>query len=157
METGSAPRRPRSEVLNHARSRQPRIARQAHAPKPAQCAGTSAPRVVNNILPAFTIRLLGDAGPAVLYRAAAGQSLVKSAALAGVRFTTGCLQGRCAICRARLVEGAVTPLRRPSPHATSNPATRPDGCVLMCSIGPLSDLVLEPLSPWELLTTAAPR
>lgn len=99
---------------------------------------------------AFDITLRGTAGPPAVYRALAGQSLVKAAAAAGIRFTTGCLQGRCAICRARLVEGAVTALRRPSPHAASNPAARADGCVLMCSVGALSDLVLEPLGPWDL-------
>ena len=86
---------------------------------------------------------------AVTFAAAAGRSLVKSARAAGYALTTGCLQGRCAICRARLMSGTVVDLRRPSPHAIGNASERMDGCVLLCSVGPLSDVVLEPLGPWR--------
>lgn len=86
---------------------------------------------------------------AVEFAAAAGRSLVKSARAAGYELTTGCLQGRCAICRARVISGTVAALRRPSPHAGGNAAARMDGCVLLCSVGPLSDVVLEPMGPWR--------
>ena len=86
---------------------------------------------------------------AVEFAAAAGRSLVKSARSAGYELTTGCLQGRCAICRARVISGTVADLRRPSPHAIGNASERMDGCVLLCSVGPLSDVVLEPLGPWR--------
>ena len=82
-------------------------------------------------------------------RAAAGRSLVKAAQLAGIELTSGCLQGRCAICRARLLAGKVGALRRPSPHAVGDPVQRADGHVLPCSVGALSDIVLAPASPWR--------
>ena len=83
------------------------------------------------------------------FAAASGRSIVKSAQSAGYELTTGCLQGRCAICRARLLSGTVAALRRPSPNAIGDAAHRADGCVLLCSVGPLSDVVLAPLSPWR--------
>ncbi len=97
----------------------------------------------------FEVTLRDEDGAEVRFHAAAGRSIVKSAARAGYVLTTGCLQGRCAICRARLLSGTVTSLRGYSKHAVSDPAARADGCVLLCSVGPRSDLVLEALSPWR--------
>lgn len=78
-----------------------------------------------------------------------GRTVVRAARNAGYELMTGCLQGRCAICRARLLEGSVTAIRRRSKNAVSDPANRRDGCVLLCSVGPVSDIVVEPLAPWE--------
>ncbi len=80
----------------------------------------------------------------------AGRSLVKAAAQHGLRITTGCLQGRCAICRAQLLKGAVTALRAPSPNAVGDPAHRADGTVLLCSVGATSDVEIAPLGPWHI-------
>lgn len=84
----------------------------------------------------------------VEFAAEAGRSIARAAARAGYDLTTGCLQGRCAICRARVVSGAVRPLRPPSQYAVGDAAHRADGCVLLCAVGALADVVLEPLSPW---------
>jgi ferredoxin len=102
----------------------------------------------------FEVTLRAGDDREVRFAAAAGRSIVKSAALAGYILTTGCLQGRCAICRSRLISGQVGAARRRSKHAVSDPANRPDGCVLLCSVSPLSDVIVEPLSPWR---TAAER
>ncbi len=90
----------------------------------------------------------------VRFAATAGRSVVRSAAAAGYALTTGCLQGRCAICRARLLTGEVAALRRRSKHALADPARRADGCVLLCSVEPCSDLELEALSPWRPMRSA---
>jgi ferredoxin len=103
--------------------------------------------------PAFNVVLTGADGQEVRFVASRGRSIVKSAALAGYMLTTGCLQGRCAICRARLLEGDVGVLRKHSKNAVGDPASRHDGCVLLCSVGPRSDVVLEPLSPWTAQST----
>lgn len=101
----------------------------------------------------YHCELQSSAGEAVSFPVNHGQSVVKAAAKAGYVLTTGCLQGRCAICRARLISGHVTRLRRASKHATANPAERADGCVLLCSVTAQSDLVVAPLSPWHTTTT----
>lgn len=105
----------------------------------------------------FRIVLIGADGAQAEFSAPGGRSLVKAAAAAGIELTTGCLQGRCAICRVHLHQGRVAALRRPSPNATADPASRADGCVLACSVGALSDLVIEPLSPWAWHETPPPR
>jgi len=97
------------------------------------------------------VTLHGPAGEAVSFEAAADRSIARSALAAGYALTTGCLQGRCAICRARLLAGTVRALRRPSPQATVDPAALPDGCVLPCSVRPCSDVVLAPFGPWMAL------
>lgn len=96
----------------------------------------------------FTVTLLGEPDERVSFPASAGRSIVRAAAAAGYELTTGCLQGRCAICRARLLSGEVGVLRRRSKNAVGDPADRPDGCVLLCSVAPRSDVVVEPLGPW---------
>ena len=96
----------------------------------------------------FRVSLTSETQDAIEFDAPAGRSIVKSAAAAGYSLTTGCLQGRCAICRAELLAGSVTVLRRVSKNAVGNPAERADGCVLLCSVGPTSDLRLAALSPW---------
>jgi ferredoxin len=97
----------------------------------------------------FRVGLIGVDGRRVEFAAPPAQSLVKAAARAGYLVTTGCLQGRCAICRARLLSGAVIPLRRPSPNAVSAGAQLAAGLVLMCSVAAGSDVELAPLSAWR--------
>lgn len=97
----------------------------------------------------WTVTLRAADGTTVSFAASAANSIVKSAARAGIRLTTGCLQGRCAICRARPLAGNFRLLRKLSKHAVASPLERADGCVLPCSIAPTSDVALEPLSPWE--------
>jgi ferredoxin len=96
----------------------------------------------------YRVTLRGADGAIAEFTGEAGRSIVHAASNAGYELTTGCRQGRCAICRARVIEGAVKPIRRPSKNALGSPADRKDGCVLLCSVGPASDVVLEPLSPW---------
>lgn len=84
----------------------------------------------------------------IRFAAPADRSIVKSARAAGYALTTGCLQGRCAICRSRLLAGELKVIRRPSRHAVGDPLKRADGCVLPCSLAPDSDVELETLSPW---------
>ena len=97
----------------------------------------------------FAVQLRDETGTTVEFTASADRPIFRSAYDAGYVLTTGCLQGRCAICRARLVSGEVKKLGSVSKNAVSDPANRPDGCVLLCSVGPCSDVVLEPLSPWR--------
>ena len=95
------------------------------------------------------VTLIAADGARVEFTAQSGRSLVRSAALAGVRITSGCLQGRCAICRARLLRGSVTPLRVPSANGVGEGPLRADGTVLLCSVAASSDIELAPLSPWR--------
>ena len=95
------------------------------------------------------VTLLAADGARVAFETEPGHSVVKAAARAGYDLTRGCLQGRCTICRARLVSGTVAAIRRPSPNAIGDPVHRADGCVLLCSVGATSDLVVAPLSPWS--------
>ena len=99
----------------------------------------------------FAVKLHGPKGASVQFVAANGRSIVRSAAIAGLKLTTGCLQGRCAICRARLLSGDVHGLRKHAKHAINSPVDRADGYVLLCSVAPHSDLELELLSPWEII------
>jgi ferredoxin len=93
--------------------------------------------------------LLAADGTQLEFDASGRHSLVKAAALAGVRVTSGCLQGRCAICRARLLRGQVTPLRGPSKHGAGNGPLWADGTILLCSVAATSDIEIAPLSPWR--------
>ena len=95
------------------------------------------------------VTLLGVDGARAQFLAEEGRSLARTAARAGYDLTTGCLQGRCAICRGRIVTGVVAAVRQPSKQALTSPVERSDGCVLLCSVGPLTDLVIETLSPWH--------
>ena len=97
----------------------------------------------------YAVSLINAAGEVVHFDAPANRPLFRSAYNAGLVLTTGCLQGRCAICRARLISGHVKSLRRASKNAVTDPADRADGCVLLCAVGPASDVVLEPLGPWR--------
>lgn len=96
----------------------------------------------------FRVTLVAPDGVRAEFRAPRGRSIVLAAQRAGYLLTSGCRQGRCAICRGRLRAGTVAALRRPSPNARTDPAARRDGCVLLCSVGPLDDLEIEVLSPW---------
>ena len=97
----------------------------------------------------FRVLIQDQDGAQAEFTSAPGRALARAAAAAGIVLTTGCLQGRCAICRARLLSGSVTPVRRPSANAVGNPAERADGCVLLCSVAATSDVVVAPLSPWR--------
>jgi len=97
----------------------------------------------------FRVTLQSHDKSEVTFTATGGRSIARSAANAGYRLTTGCLQGRCAICRAQLISGKVGPARRPSRNAVGDPLRRADGCILLCSVSPLSDVVVAPLSPWD--------
>jgi ferredoxin len=99
---------------------------------------------------AYRVSLIAADGARVEFDAAPAQSLVKAAARAGYRITSGCLQGRCAICRARLLSGTVLPLRRPSPNAVGTALHSVDGLVLLCSVTAASDVEVAPLSAWRL-------
>ena len=96
----------------------------------------------------YDVVLRGADGGKAEFTCEAGRSVARAASNAGYELTTGCRQGRCAICRARIFEGKVRPVRRASKNATGTPAEREDGCVLLCAVSPDSDLVVEPLSPW---------
>lgn len=101
---------------------------------------------------AFTVAIRFPDQEPIRFRAARGQSIVRAAAAAGFALTTGCLQGRCAICRARLADGEVVSLKRRARHAVTDPANRADGCVLLCSVAACSDLTLDALGPWTTVT-----
>ena len=96
----------------------------------------------------YHVVLHGADGAKVEFNCEVGRSVAQAAANAGYELTTGCRQGRCAICRAWILEGKVRPIRRPSKNAVGTPAEREDGTVLLCAVGPDSDLVVGPLSPW---------
>lgn len=95
------------------------------------------------------VTLNGPDGERITFPCESDRTIVRAARNAGYELMTGCLQGRCAICRARLVAGRVHAIRRRSKHATADPANRPDGCVLMCSVGPDCDVTVEPLARWR--------
>lgn len=98
---------------------------------------------------AFRVSLIASDGTRVEFEAPPTQSLVKAAARAGYLITTGCLQGRCAICRAALVSGEVVAVRRPSPNAVGDGAHDADGLVRLCSVAAASDVEVAPLSAWR--------
>ena len=97
---------------------------------------------------AYRIILQSADGAIAEFTCEAGRSISQAASNAGYELTTGCRQGRCTICRARVLEGSVQPTRRPSKNAVGSVADRKDGCVLLCSVSPDSDVLIEPLSPW---------
>ena len=107
-----------------------------------------------NDAPGFRVTLYADDGARVEFDAAPRQSLVKAAARAGYLITTGCLQGRCAICRATLLRGVVAPLRRASPNTGAVHASDDNAVVRLCSVVAGSDVELAPFSPWRV--AAAP-
>lgn len=98
----------------------------------------------------YRVSLIATDGARVEFDAAPAQSLVKAAARAGYRITSGCLQGRCAICRAHLLSGTVLPLRRASPNVVGTALHSVDGLVLLCSVTAASDVEVAPLSAWRL-------
>ena len=97
----------------------------------------------------YHVKLIAPDGAHAEFQASEDRAIARSAAQAGINLTTGCLQGRCAICRASVVSGTVKAVRRPSKNATGDPLVRADGFVLLRSVGPASDLMIEALSPWR--------
>ena len=99
--------------------------------------------------PVHRVVLIAADGARVEFTALSGRSVARAAALAGIRITSGCLQGRCAVCRARLLRGSVLPLRTPSANGVGGGPVRTDGTVLLCSVAATSDIEISPLSPWR--------
>ena len=97
----------------------------------------------------FRISLLRDGSLSDTFYALPGVSLVNAARKAGIKFTTGGLQGRCAICRARVLEGMFTVLKHNVKNARGSVTQRVDGCVLTCCVSAKSDLLLAPLGEWS--------
>lgn len=95
------------------------------------------------------VRLRAADGASVAFDCPEGSSVFHAAQRAGYEMRTGCMQGRCAICRCRLEAGAVRSIRRPSRHAAADPARREDGHVLICSVTPTCDIELRVRSPWR--------
>ena len=97
----------------------------------------------------YRVGLNAADGARVEFEALPGQSLVKAAARAGYLMTIGCLQGRCAICRAHLLHGTVAPLRRPSPNSVTPHNGDAADVVRLCSVSASSHLEVAPFSPWH--------
>lgn len=97
---------------------------------------------------AHRVRLVAASGREVEFPCPAGMAVFRAAELAGVRMRVGCMQGRCATCRCRVLEGAVISVREASRHAVGRPDAREDGHVLPCSVTPTCDTVLAVRSPW---------
>ena len=96
----------------------------------------------------FKISLIRDGNLSDTFYALPGVSLVNAASNEGIKLTTGCLQGRCAICRARVLDGIFTVLKHNMKNARGTVSERADGCVLICCISANSDLLLAPLGEW---------
>ena len=97
----------------------------------------------------FKISLLRDGSLSDTFYALPGVSLVNAARNAGIKLTTGCLQGRCAICRAQVLDGTFTVLKHNVKNARGSVTERVDGCVLTCCTSARSDLLLAPLGEWS--------
>ena len=95
------------------------------------------------------VTLLGADGERVEFAVEPRQSLVKAAARAGYLVVTGCMQGRCAICRARVLSGKLVSLRAPSPYMVDSASRDDEGVVRLCSVGADSDVELAPFSRWR--------
>ncbi len=69
------------------------------------------------------------------------ESVLDAAIRAGLHLDYGCNTGLCGRCRARVVSGRVEALR-PTDYGFS-PKERAEGYVLLCSVTPVSDVVIE--------------
>ena len=69
------------------------------------------------------------------------ESILDAAIRSGIALDYGCNTGTCGRCKARLVAGDVEALRRPD-YSFSR-AEQAEGYVLLCSVTPVSDVVLE--------------
>jgi len=82
-------------------------------------------------------------------------SILRAAKNAGFELSCGCMQGRCYTCRSVLLEGAVTNSRALSRYATVDPADLGEGRILLCSVTPTADVVVQPEGPWEIASRRA--
>lgn len=89
----------------------------------------------------FTARL-APSGPA--FTAAADQSLLQSAALAGVELPSSCRNGTCRTCICQLVSGQVAYVIE---WPGLLPEEKAEGWILPCVARPRSDVVLSWTSP----------
>jgi len=70
-------------------------------------------------------------------------SLLESGLKAGLRFSYGCGNGTCGLCRARVVDGEVQRIR--THDFTLSDAEKSQGHILMCSYAAVTDLKIETL------------
>ncbi len=96
----------------------------------------------------YTVDLVSRTQAPQRFVCRAGQSILRAAMSAGLELSAGCMQGRCYTCRSRLVDGAVTNARALSRYATVDPADLGDGRVLVCSVTPTTNVVIEPEGEW---------
>lgn len=77
------------------------------------------------------------------------EPVFKAAERAGYGLTLGCMQGRCTICKARLMAGEVKFLRPVPKEAQGNLPGTPD--ILLCSYAPQADATLQVYGRWSTL------
>ena len=99
------------------------------------------------------ITLVKNGKQVIRFSCPANLSIFRAAARAGIEMSAGCMQGRCQICRAILLDGRVKSRRPLSPNGTVDPANLPDGYILPCSVVATSNVVIAPRGPWRLTDT----
>ena len=92
------------------------------------------------------VTLIDRNGRLIAFSCGLNEPVYKAAGRAGYELTLGCMQGRCAICKAKLISGEVKFLRSiPKEEKGSLPESQ---SVLLCSYAPQVDTTLETYSPW---------
>jgi CDP-4-dehydro-6-deoxyglucose reductase len=81
------------------------------------------------------------AGSGRVFQVQGRESVLDAAIRAGLDLDYGCNTGTCGRCRARLLSGQVEALRRPDYRFSA--VERAQGHVLLCSVTPRSDVVIE--------------
>lgn len=97
----------------------------------------------------FRVTLVSDTQESVSFGCAPQASILRSAKNADLELSAGCMQGRCYTCRSLLLDGSVTNSRPLSRYATVDPADLGERRILLCSVTPVSDVVVKPEGPWE--------
>lgn len=95
----------------------------------------------------FNIRLESVDQDDVAFNCGIDERIFEAAKRQGIFMANYCKQGACGACASRLVAGSVSYIRSIK-GAPQNPV--PGDEVRPCSLKPYSDVVLAPLSAWQL-------
>ena len=94
----------------------------------------------------YTVTLLDKGGSHIAFPCGPNEPIYKAGERAGYELTLGCMQGRCTICKAKLISGEVKFLRPIPKEAEGCLPGAPD--ILLCSYAPQVDTTLQPYGRW---------
>lgn len=94
----------------------------------------------------YRVTLVDPDGNSISFLCGSNEAIFSAAQKAGYELTLGCMQGRCTVCKAKLISGDVKFLR-PIPKGNEDKLSGAPN-ELLCSVAPQSDSQLQTFARW---------